>query len=49
MEFKFHAIKYINQIKYLLLLLLLCNGSIPDIEHSPYHIALGWPQTHLVI
>ena len=30
-------------------LLLLYNSSILDIEHSPYFIALGSPQTHKVI
>ena len=30
-------------------LLLLHNSFILDIEHSPYYIALGSPQTHKVI
>ena len=30
-------------------LLLLYNSSILDIEHSPYYIALGSPQTYKVI
>ena len=47
---KFFGIKYIYLIYiYLLLLLLLNNSSILDIEHSPYYIALGSPQTHKVI
>ena len=41
----FQGIKYIN-LKYTYLLLLLCNSSISDIEHSPNYIALGSPQTH---
>ena len=45
---KFHDIKYIYLI-YIYLLLLLYNRSILDIEHSPYYIALGPPQTHKVI
>ena len=27
----------------------LYNSSILDIEHSPYHIALGSPKTHKMI
>ena len=45
---KFHSIKYINLI-FIYLLLLLYNRSILDIEHSPYYIALGSTQTHIVI
>ena len=46
---KFNAMecKYINLI--CIYLLLLYNSSILDIEHSPYYIALGSPQTHKVI
>ena len=47
MEFKFHGIRFINQLY--IYLLLLYNSSILDIEHSPYYIALGSPQTHKVI
>ena len=46
-KFKFHGIKYINLLY--IYLLLLYNGSILDIEHSPYYIALGSPQTHKMI
>ena len=45
---KFHAIKYINII-YIYLSLLIYNSSIPDIEHSSYHIALDSPQTYKLI
>ena len=41
-------IKYINLI-YIYLLLLLYNRPILDMEHTPYYIALGSPQTHKVI
>ena len=34
---------------YIYSLLLLYNSSILDIEHSPYYIPLGLPQTHKVI
>ena len=36
-------------ILYILDLLLLYNSSVLDIEHSPYYIALGSPQTHKMI
>ena len=47
LQTKFHDIKYINLIY--IYLLSLYNSSILDIEHSPYHIALGSPQTHKAI
>ena len=40
---------YVYLYIYLLLLLLFYNSSILDIEHSPYYIALGSPQTLKVI
>ena len=43
----FYGIKYINLIY--IYLLLLYNSSILDIEHSPYHIALGSIQTQKLI
>ena len=42
----FHGIRYIN---LMYIYLLLYNSSILDIEHFPYYIALGLPQTHKVI
>ena len=44
----FYGIKYKNLI-YIYLLLLLYDSSIQDIEHFPYYISLGLPQTHKVI
>ena len=52
MEFKYINIKYMNLIYIYLLLLLVVvvyNSFILDIEHSPFFIALGSPQTHKVI
>ena len=40
---------YIYEIYIFIYLLLLLNTSILDIEHSPYYIALGSPQTQIVI
>ena len=45
---KFHGIKYIYLI-CIYLILLLYNSSILDIEHPPYYIELGLPQTNKVI
>ena len=47
LQTNFHGIRYINLIY--IYLLLLYNSSILDIEHSPYHIALGSTVTHKVI
>ena len=49
---KFHGIKNIHIYIYIYIyihLFLLYNSSIQDIEHSPYYIAFGSPQTHKVI
>ena len=49
LQSKFNELKkYIYISNTYIYSLLLYNGSILDIEHSPYYIALGSTQTHKV-